>query len=74
MNIKTAYEYTIDNQTVIVYDISLVPDTIEPIELIHICADEGKILTNGQIKSRCVNTLDTSEWYEIDAPVYDDID
>jgi hypothetical protein len=74
MKIKTAYEYIINNQTVIVYDISLVPNTIEPIELIHLCADEGKILTNGQIKSRCVNTFDASEWYEIDAPVYDYID
>jgi hypothetical protein len=75
MKMSKTYQITQKNQIVItnIYPTTLV-DVEQIVELIHICADESKILTNGEIKCRCVNTLNPSEWYEIDAPVYDDID
>lgn len=44
------------------------PD-IEYQERMRLVADEGKLLTNGIIKTTCID-VDTAEgWWEIDAPV-----
>jgi hypothetical protein len=38
-------------------------------ELIRLIADEGKLLTNGEITTPCVDVESADGWCEIDAPV-----
>lgn len=37
-------------------------------ELLRLIADEGKILTNGEITTPCVDVESADGWQEIDAP------
>ena len=49
--------------------------TISPIkpdcecsEMFRLVADEGKLITNGEIETFCIDVHDTEGWTEIDAP------
>jgi hypothetical protein len=45
-------------------------EKIDPIPMLYLIADEGKILTNGMDRVKAVNVFldELEEWYEIDDP------
>lgn len=43
------------------------PD-VEYQECVRLVADEGKLLTNGDIETSCIDTDSADGWWEIDAP------
>ena len=56
------YRYTRSDGGVTV---STVQPDVEYMALYRLVADEGMILTDGTIKTSCVDTEDTSIWFEI---------
>ena len=40
-------------------------------EMVRLVADEGKLLTNGEIETSCIDTDTAEGWIEIDNPDYE---
>ena len=40
----------------------------------RLVADEGKLLTNGEVETSCIDTAGPAMWMEIDAPEEEDLD
>ena len=66
MKIITLYRYTREGGGVTVSPEK--PD-VEYQELFRLIADEKKLLTNGNIKTICIDVETTEGWWEIDAPI-----
>jgi hypothetical protein len=41
-------------------------------ERVRLIADEGKLLTDGNIETSCIDTDSADGWWEIDAPIETD--
>lgn len=65
MQIKTLYRFIRPNGGVTV---SLTKPDCEYTEKVRLIADEGKVLTDGETVTPCVDTDTPDEWTEIDAP------
>ena len=65
MQIINLYKYTRENGGITVSPNK--PDTDFTV-MRRIVADEGKLLTNGDITTSCIDTDSTYGWYEIDDP------
>lgn len=65
MQIINLYKYTREDGGITVSPIK--PDT-EYTEMFRLVADEGKLLTNDDITTSCIDTDSTDGWYEIDDP------
>lgn len=46
----------------------IMPETTEYTEMYRLVADEGKILTNGEIQTSCADVETIDGWEEIDNP------
>ena len=66
MQIITLYRYERADGGVTVSPIK--PDA-EYTEMYRLVADEGKVLTNGEITTTCTDVYDTEGWSEIDEPI-----
>lgn len=66
MKIITLYRYNREGGGVTVSPEK--PD-VEYQELFRLIADEKKLLTNGNIKTTCIDVETTEGWWEIDAPI-----
>lgn len=69
MKIITLYRYTREGGGVTVSPQK--PD-VEYQECVRLVADEGKLLTNGDAKTSCIDTDTAEGWWEIDAPIETD--
>ena len=65
MEIKTLYRYEREPGKFTVS--TEIPDA-EYTELYRLIADEGKILTNGETETCCVDVDSTDGWTEVDVP------
>ena len=76
MIISKIYEFTLDNGTIVTTSQNSIDDTnvISVKEKYSLCADLNKILTNDIITTYRIFVDDIAGWYEIDAPIYEDID
>lgn len=66
MEIRTLYRYERENGKVTVSPNK--PDT-EYTECLRLIADEGKILTNGETETSCIDEDTADGWTEIDEPI-----
>lgn len=71
MEIKTLYRYEREPGKITVSTVE--PDT-EYETLYRLIADEGKILTNGETETCCVDVNSTEGWTEVDAPEKPEMD
>lgn len=65
MTVKKLYVYQREDGGTTVS--TLKPDT-DYTEEFRLIADEGKVLTNGEITTSCIDVENTEGWYEIDEP------
>lgn len=65
MQTITLYKYTRENGGTTV---SPIKPECEHTEMVRLVADDGKILTNGEVVTSCVDTDTAEGWWEIDAP------
>lgn len=65
MEIITLYRYEREGGGTTVSPVK--PDG-EHTEMYRLVADEGKVLTKGEVITSCVDVEDTDGWTEIDAP------
>lgn len=76
MIISKIYELTLNDGTIVTTSQEH-PDDVEIVakkDRYSLRADANKILTNDIITTYHIFVDDIAGWYEIDAPVYDDID
>lgn len=66
MEIRTLYRYEREEGKITVSPNK--PDT-EYTECYRLIADEGKILTNGETETSCIDVNTPEGWIEIDAPI-----
>ena len=66
MQTITLYKYTrADGGTTI----SPIKPNCEYVPMYRLVADEGKVLTNGEIETPCIDAYTVEGWYEVDEPV-----
>ena len=65
MEVITLYRYEREPNKVTV---STEKPNVEYTEMYRLIADEGKILTDGEIETSCIDVHGTEGWTEIDAP------
>ena len=65
MEVITLYRYEREPNKITV---STEKPNVEYTEMYRLIADEGKILTNGEIETYCIDVHSTEGWTEIDAP------
>lgn len=65
MTVKNLYKYETEKGTVI----TPIPhsESDEPY-MYRLIADEGKVLTNGETMTYCIDTHEVEEWEEVDDP------
>ena len=71
MQIINLYRYTRPDSGVSVSPAK--PDG-EYTEMYRLVADDGKLLTNGETETFCIDTADPTKWSEIDVPEEEDLD
>lgn len=69
MEIKTLYRYEREPGKITV---STEKPDVEYTEVFRLIADEGKILTNGETETYCIDVNSPDGWTEIDAPIEED--
>lgn len=65
MEVITLYRYEREPNKITV---STEKPNVEYTEMYRLIADEGKILTNGEIETYCIDVHSADGWTEIDAP------
>jgi hypothetical protein len=65
MEVITLYRYEREPGKITV---SPIKPNAEYTEMYRLIADEGKILTDGEIETGCIDVHSTEGWTEIDAP------
>lgn len=65
MEVITLYRYEREPGKITV---SPIKPNVEYTEMYRLIADEGKILTNGETETFCIDVHSTEGWAEIDAP------